>query len=539
VEHPAIEIDQWESLFINDHLEQLESEVFPAYMQKMDWFATNKKIYSTSILSYTSLPAGDTDVFILLVEVNFESGLSETYHLPLMFVKEKAGKKIMDDHPSAILAHIRSGSNQGFLVDAVYATSFQQTLFDYIAGNKRFMGSGEMVFQAKETLPSAAFHSKVHLTNKVYTAVTYGNEYFLKVYRRVDKGMHPDTELTRYLSGLNAGIATQFSGSIEWNTGDTVYNLAMLEKLEENHGDGYSYMHERVANYIERILARDRKMITAYKKEGSFATPVSFESLDEERREFIGSSAADVAKAIGRKLVQIHRAFATGMDAGFVPEEFSLHYQRSLFSSMTTLVRETMQSISRKMNELPPGIHKDLEALTAKKDNILHELKKVYSKKFDVLKIRIHGNMNLRHVLLTGKDLLIHDFAGNPLKPFSARRLKRSPLRDVAAMIHSFYYVAYESILSSAQVPADDHDALLPFADLWAHYMSSFFLSAYMEGTKEIAFIPVSKEDFDTLLNCFLLEHALQWFNYELNHHTDKAIVLLRVLETIMKQRDI
>ena len=48
----------------------------------------------------------------------------------------------------------------------------------------------------------------------------------------------PDVELTKYLSDINSGITTHFSGSVEWNTGDTSYNLAMLESLEENHGDG-------------------------------------------------------------------------------------------------------------------------------------------------------------------------------------------------------------------------------------------------------------------------------------------------------------
>jgi maltose alpha-D-glucosyltransferase/alpha-amylase len=540
VQHSALEVDRWESLFENTAVEQLESTVLPAYIQRMDWFATNKKIHSLSIAAHTSLPADHVDLSILLIEVNFESGLPEMYHLPVTFIKETAGRKLMDDHPSAIIALLRSGDKTGFLADAVYTTSFQQTMFQYLAGNKRFMGNGEVVFYTNGSLQPIAetLQPRVHLTNKVYTSITYSSQFFLKIYRRVDKGMHPDVELTRHLSETGPGITTQYGGGILWNMGAVTYNLAMLEKLEENHGDGYSYMHDRVANYIERILARDRTLITAYKKEGTLSSPVAFETLDEERREFIGSNAADVAKETGSKLAQIHKALANGT-GGFIPEEFSLHYQRSLFSSMTTLVRETTESIGKQINKLPQNLHGDLRSVINKRENILHELKKVYRKKFDVLKIRIHGNMNLRHVLLTGKDLLIHDFAGNPLKPFSTRRLKRSPLRDVAAMIHSFYYVAYEGILSSAQVPADDHVALLPFADLWAHYMSSFFLNAYIEGTNGIALIPATGEDFDTLLNCFLLEHALQWFNYELNHHTDKAAVLLRVLETIMKQRDI
>ena len=227
------------------------------------------------------------------------------------------------------------------------------------------------------------------------------------------------------------------------------------------------------------------------------------------------------------------------METGFISEEFSLHYQRSLFSAMTSLVRETVQSIDKKSSTLPPDVQETAKEIAAKRETLLFELKKIYRKKFDVLKIRIHGDMGLRHVLLTGKDLLIHDFGGNPLKPFSERRLKRSPLRDVAAMIHSLYYASYKGFMGSAHIAADDLKSLLPFADLWAHYMSNFFIKAYQEETKGFAFIPEEKEDMDTLITCYLIERSLQWLNYELNHNPKKAALMVKVTETIIRQHDI
>ncbi|HEX8358158.1 MAG TPA: alpha-amylase, partial [Segetibacter sp.] len=155
--------------------------------------------------------------------------------------------------------------------------------------------------------------------------------------------------------------------------------------------------------------------------------------------------------------------------------------------------------------------------------------------KFDVLKIRTHGNLGLSHILMTGKDIVIHDFGGNPLKPFSERRLKRSPLRDVAAMVRSFYYVAYEGFLGSAQMQSDEQNELLPFADFWAHYMSNFFMKAYIDEAKDLGFIPKEKEDFEIIIESFLLENALHWFNYELAHRPERVIIPLRIIQTIIK----
>lgn len=542
--HLELVAEDWEHLFMGNTLDLLQTRVLPEYIQRMEWFTSNKPIYNTTIVDRTELPLGSNDATILLVEVQFESGLPELYQLPIICVSEKEARALRENHPAAMIAELEIAGTKAYLSDAVYVTQYQQYLLNAITTCKRIMGSGEVVFSCNEAAKDQALEngehtSKVHKTTKVYTSVTLDNRYILKIYRRIDVGVHPDVELTQYLSDVTQGITTTYAGGIEWKTASSVYNLGLLERMEENHGEGYSYMRDRISNYIERILARDRAITSAYKKDGSFASPVAFDELDEGLKEFLGGNAAEVARLAGVQLGKIHTALAKGAEKGFLTEEFSLHYQRSLFSSMTSLVREVVQSINRKVDLLPEHVREEAKAITGKRDNLLFELKKIHSKKFDILKIRIHGNMGLGHLLFTGKNLLIHDFGGNPLKSFSERRLRRSPLRDVAAMIHSMYYVAFEGFVNSSHVAADNLQVLQPFADLWAHYMSGFFIKAYQEETKYLPFIPKDKEDAEVLINCFLLERSLLWFNYELNHHPDKAVVMLKVIENIMHRSNL
>ncbi len=534
VKHPSIEVQSWEELF-NSNVELLQNDILPEYIDRMDWFTTsNKKLYSISIVSYSAIPVIGRDAAILLIETTFESGLPELYQLPLVFIRDEEGRSVVDEHPYSLIAKLKVGNEQGYLVDAAYAPNFQKSLLQFMSQNKRFMSSGEVVFSATEEVQNIDLIARVQGTNKIYTAITFEDKYYLKIYRKIDKGLHPDVELTKYLSDQAEKLTTKYHGSIEWYLGSDKYNLALLEKLEENHGDGYHYMHDRVANYIERILARDRIVISSYKKEGSFIEPVAFENLDEERKEFFGSNAADVAKQAGIKLAKVHKALAKNIEPGFASEEFSLHYQRSLFSSMTSLVRETLQQISTRKSAMPETVQNSLQQIADSREYLLSVLKQIYSKKFDIVKTRIHGNMALRNLLLTGKDLLIHNFGGKPDKPFSEWRLKRSPLRDVASMLYSFYYVAYEGFLNSSQLLNDEQESLMSFADLWAFYMSSFFLEAYQTEADGASFIPGSKDDHAVVLRSFMLENALHWLNRELQHRPDKAIIPVKIIQTLI-----
>jgi maltose alpha-D-glucosyltransferase/alpha-amylase len=533
VHHPDVQVENWESL-LSHNVETLQTTLLAPYIQRMDWFtSSNRRFLSSSILHHTSLPIDGKDASILLIEVAFESGLPEWYQLPIIFLKEEEGRSLVEEHPYSLIAHLQVNNKKGYLVDASYSPVYHRSLLQYINSNKRFMSSGEVVFTSTGELQQAAdLLSRVQGTNKIYTAISFEDRYFLKLYRKIDKGVHPDIELTKFLSQQQKGLSTRYCGNMAWTLQGFSLHLAMLEKLEENHGDGYHYMQDRVANFIERILARDRQIISGYTKQGTLIDPVSFEQLDDEQKEFVGNNAADVAKNIGKCLARIHKTLASGSE-GFTTEEFSLHYQRSLFSSMTSLVREMVQLAGKKSSVVPPEIREQLDKVASERENLLLFLKKIYSKKFDVLKTRIHGNLSLANVLLTGKDLLIHNFGGSPDKPFSEWRLKRSPLRDVSNMIHSFYYVAYEGFLNSSQLLTDEQQSLMHFADYWAHYMSSFFLHAYHEETQGMAFIPAAKEDYEILLDSFLLENALHWLNYELVHRPEKVIIPLKVIEAI------
>src|SRR5205807_3929926 len=130
-------------------------------------------------------------------------------------------------------------------------------------------------------------------------------------------------------------------------------------------------------------------------------------------------------------------------------------------------------------------------------NEVLSRFRTVLSKKITAKRNRIHGDYHLGQVLYTGKDYVIIDFEGEPARPLTERRIKRTPIRDVAGMLRSFHYAAYTSLfghLGSAVVRPEDLAALEPWARLWNIWLSSTYLDSYLEHAAPGGFLPANRE---------------------------------------------
>ena len=125
---------------------------------------------------------------------------------------------------------------------------------------------------------------------------------------------------------------------------------------------------------------------------------------------------------------------------------------------------------------------------------------------------------------------MIIDFEGEPARSIAERRLKQSPLRDVAGMLRSFHYATGASLDSlaaaeSAQTPtassAGRSAARASWARVWHLWSSAAFLRAYLAQTAGALFLPRQPQELAWLLDQFLLEKAVYELRYELNNRPD------------------
>jgi len=153
------------------------------------------------------------------------------------------------------------------------------------------------------------------------------------------------------------------------------------------------------------------------------------------------------------------------------------------------------------------------------------------------MRLRTHGDFHLGQVLHTGRDLVIIDFEGEPARPLGERRIKRSPLRDVAGMLRSFHYAVHGSVLRTelgASIRREDEVVLEPWIRAWYGWVSASFLRGYRQATVGAAFLPAVEAEWSVLLDAFLLHKAFYELSYELSNRPDWVAIPLRgILELV------
>jgi len=265
---------------------------------------------------------------------------------------------------------------------------------------------------------------------------------------------------------------------------------------------------------------------------------LDFAAVPPLMQELIGGFFLEMVGLLGNRTGELHLALASRPQTpAFSPEPFSLLYQRSVYQSMRSLGRQVLVRLERNLERLAPETRTEAQWLLASEQEILRRLRRFLDRKFSAMKIRIHGDYHLGQVLFTGKDFIIIDFEGEPARAMSERRIKRSPLRDVAGMIRSFHYAAHAVLHQHGQLRSEDVQALSEWGQAWYCHVSGVFLHAYLGTVANASFVPKERQDLEIMLDAFLLEKAVYELGYELDNRPDWVEIPLRGIRELVEGR--
>ncbi|MCZ7664724.1 MAG: maltose alpha-D-glucosyltransferase [Thermoleophilia bacterium] len=541
----------WQAVFEGKARADLESVLAHALAGRRWFRGKSRSVVRVGIQETIVVPVEQgREVVMVLARVEYTEGEAETYVLPLAFAAGEHTERAREEMVSSLVARLsvrlRGGAEvEGLLYDAFGEGPFSRALIELIGRRRRLQGTAGSLgavptkaykrLRGPEELPAPVL-LRGEQTN---SSVSYGDRLILKLFRRVEPGVNPDLELGRFLTDrTDFHHIAPVAGALEYRRGrEEPLTVAVLQGFVTNEGDAWQYTLDALGRYFESVLTREGELPSVPAAPQPLLDLVG-QPLPEGAEDLM-AGYVESARLLGHRTAEMHTALASDHeDPAFAPEPFTPHYQRSLYQSVRGMVRQSFELLRRRRHLLAEADRKPADRVLAEEDALVAQLRQVLDEPLGALRTRTHGDYHLGQVLHTGRDFVIIDFEGEPARPLSQRRMKRSPLVDVAGMIRSFNYAATTALRQGAVRP-EDVPGLLPWARCWHRWASATFLTAYLEAAGYPRWLPRRRTALHHLLSAFLLEKASYELSYELNNRPDWVGVPLRgILELIEERQD-
>ena len=438
------------------------------------WFASKtREVAHIDIVDAVPLRADSPLLLLCLVEARFPAGTHETYQVPL-------GLRPVDDgwEDRVIL------ETDGWVVyDALSDPAAGRELLHRMRSNTELQsGQDEFIFRWAESA-GAGLGGTVDVrpvgVEQSNSSIVFGEDLILKAFRRVEPGVNPELELLRLLSARGFPHIAPLAGWYEVEGRLIDATLGILQEYLAGAHDGWELALDELQSDPDGLLDR--------------------------------------LQALGRVVGEMHTALASdASNPAFSADEPSAE-------ALSILTANVDEQIERVFLDLPET--EAVAPIVGRGQDVRERLAALSNVGVGGRVIRTHGDLHLGQTMLSDRGWVILDFEGEPARPLPERRLKRSPLRDVAGMLRSFSYATAGSrLLRGHEAPPD-----------WEDRARRRFLDGYHEAVDRYL-LPPGQQATDQLLAVFELEKAVYELRYELNNRPDWVSIpvagILRLLES-------
>ena len=518
----------------------------PAYLKGQRWFgAKARELRGTEVVDFITLQRDALRALIVMVKVEYEGGGADLYSVPLVVSKDpgsksEAGAPGGEKTAAVLTVSGRNGGEAATLSDALKNETFLSVLLDAIERGLVFTGeAGELetsrthALSLQETGAAGSLRPRAITAEQSNSSVAYGDRLMLKFFRRLEEGVNPDLEMCGFLTAkAHYQHTPQLLGALEYR-GERGLRMTqgILQSFVPNQGDAWQYTMKAISNFYNEVGKRS-------------AGDSGVDSLNEAARASIAPFLESVG-LLARRTAELHLALASSAAAtepDFAPEAFDEKFQRSFEDALLELTNRIFRQLRHAQDRLPENAKPKVEKVLASEPQIIERFHAALSKPIRAVRARIHGDFHLGQVLYTGADFVIIDFEGEPARPLSQRRLKRSPLQDVAGMLRSFHYAAHAPLLASTgsvNVDESNKEKLNGWAEVWAKWVSDRYLDEYLKTARGAEFLPPSREEIMGLLQLHVLEKAVYELGYELNNRPEWVAIPLEGISKTLESSNL
>jgi maltose alpha-D-glucosyltransferase / alpha-amylase len=339
---------------------QLEGRVVPSFIASQRWTA------STLVAAPeepAALGAGNTGAALIDCVTAPEldrwlTGIFEIrsgaqagmYFVPLAIEFEDRDEARWRKLQPAALARVRQHAAVGVLADAAADEEFCRALVESIGASRQMpmqhgqaRCSASSAFQTLQAEPATVQAMSPAGAQGGNTTVRIGNQFFLKICRRLQSGVNAGVEIGRYLTEVaHFAHSVPLAGYIEYQHEDGgVFTLALLQAFVGNQGDAWDY----TVNYLVRFL-----------EERVTRAPVPADAH--------GLYLA-LVRILATRTAQLHEALAAGTDPDFAPEPISAEQLHAWAEAGHAAAEGALGLLRERMSTLSPGAAADADLLLA------------------------------------------------------------------------------------------------------------------------------------------------------------------------------
>lgn len=527
---PFVFKTEWKNAFENDEFSKVfSSDILENYIINKRWYGGKASTLKyIEIVDHFKMTCDKNTYYGVLIEVNFKEAFYQHYFMPLAFMAQE------ELNTNTVIASVKMGNQQGFLVDALHQEEFRKLLFESILRSKNNTAL-KLVFHKGDKWEEKEYKSSRFMgLEQSNTSIIYNDLYVLKIFRRIYVSTNPDYEISRFLTErMNFESSPAYIGSINLHLPEGNITIGVMQELVTNQGDAWQFMLEELHGVFSNLKTKKIKIdkmpdVALFKR-------LKINEIPPEIIDWVGLSLFVKLQTLAKRTAEMHIALGSDIhDTAFTPTTYNGDYTVWLKNRM-------LYQFQNRLNIIENSLHK-LDGLALELAHQFMENKKLVRKHFvdfDWTKmkserIRIHGDYHLGQVLVSGDDFYILDFEGEPESTIRDRKVKQPPLKDVAGLFRSFHYAIYATIFNNKDKYPFEQEELFKAAEILFHYFVGAFLETYVEKAQSGNLNIGYTHEIEFLLKYCLLEKAVYELGYELNSRPRWAVIPLRGIQSIM-----
>jgi maltose alpha-D-glucosyltransferase/alpha-amylase len=520
----------WKSCFDDEEFVKVfSSDILENYIINKRWYGGKASTLKyIDVVDYFKITSKKNTYYGVLLEVNFKEAFYQHYFMPLAFMSEE------ELDTNTVIAPVKMGNQEGFLIDALHQEDFRKLLFDNIIKSNENKEK-KLVFHKGSTIDLSPYQSSRFMgVEQSNTSIIYNDTFVLKIFRRIYVSTNPDYEISRFLTErMHFPNSPAYTGSISLTLPEGNITLGLMQELVVNQGDAWKFMLEQVDGVFDNLKRKKIKIdklpdISIFKR-------LKINEIPPEIIDWVGLGLFLRIQTMALRTAEMHIALGSDIhETAFTPTTYNGDYTVWLKNRM-------LYQFQNRLNIIENSLHK-LDGLALELAHQFMENKKLVRKHFIDFdwtrmkseRIRIHGDYHLGQVLVNGDDFYILDFEGEPESTIRDRKVKQPPLKDVAGMFRSFHYSIYATIFNNKDKYPFEQEELFSAGEILYKYFVGVFLETYIEKAQSGNLNIGYNHEIEFLLKYCLLEKAVYELGYELNSRPRWAVIPLRGIQSIM-----